>query len=64
MIVVYVSPQAVAMAPGNPDSVTHAFAEEDKKATALLKKIKGKVDEFGVQKFIFCIFRKTHVLQI
>ncbi|KAK3098677.1 hypothetical protein FSP39_021879 [Pinctada imbricata] len=45
----YVSPKAIAMAPGNPDSATHAFHREDVKANELLVKTREKMKEFGIE---------------
>jgi hypothetical protein len=45
---VHVSPKAVTMTPGNPDSITHAFAAEDKKANELMEKMKKLTQGLGV----------------
>ena len=47
---VHLSPKAVTMTPGNPDSITHAFAAEDKKANEILEKVKAITDGSGVSK--------------
>lgn len=47
---VHISPKAVTMTPGNPDSITHAFAAEDKKANEILEKVKAVTDGSGVSK--------------
>ncbi|XP_061172804.1 universal stress protein YxiE-like isoform X2 [Saccostrea echinata] len=40
---------SVTMTPGNPDSITHAFAAEDKKANELLEKMKTVTDGLGME---------------
>ncbi|XP_062577741.1 universal stress protein YxiE-like isoform X1 [Saccostrea cucullata] len=45
----HISPKAVTMTPGNPDSITHAFAAEDKKANELLEKMKTVTDGLGME---------------
>lgn len=50
---VHVSPKAVTMTPGNPDSITHAFAAEDKKANEVLEKVKAAIDGSGVSIWLY-----------
>lgn len=40
---------SVTMTPGNPDSITHAFAAEDKKANEVLEKVKAAIDGSGME---------------
>lgn len=58
------------MTPGNPDSITHAFAAEDKKANEVLEKVKAAIDGSGVSIWLylqmyctFLILRKYIILQ-
>lgn len=58
----HVSPKAVTMTPGNPDSITHAFAAEDKKANEVLEKVKAAIDGSGVSiSYIANVFGNEHL---
>ncbi|XP_048737100.1 stress response protein NhaX-like isoform X2 [Ostrea edulis] len=40
---------SVTMTPGNPDSITHAFAAEDKKANEIIDKVKTLTQGLGME---------------